>query len=280
MQKSRYAIILLITLIVSSLACNMPAAQPAAEATEEPTEASMEAPESIQTEAPTQAPTEEVPAGVTVSVSTATNCRTGPDVAYQLLMVVQPGSTNVVVGKHTPLNYWIINMPTGGTCWLWGAYAATVGDTSKLPEIVAPAPPPVVQVDQNQNSNNNSEEPKDSGGDNDNSNNSPMVPVIPIIPGVLIPSPPASVNVVKVCQSNFPTITQKSTVTWSAVNGATGYIVYRNGSPIANPGAGATQYIDSFNVLIIMGSQVTYGVKTVIGSSSSNTTDASISVCN
>jgi len=276
MKKHRYALILFTVLVISTLACNMPASQPPAGATEEPTEA----PEVAQTEAPTEVATEEVPEGVTVSVSTATNCRTGPDVAYQLLMVVQPGSTNVVVGKYTPLNYWIINMPTGGTCWLWGAYATIVGDASTLPEIAAPAPPPVAQVDNSQSENGSTENNEDPTEEPtaDNSNGGSISPVIPIIPVFVLASPPATVNVNVKCQISFPTITQTSTITWSSVSGATGYIVYKNGSPIANLGSGATQYIDNFNVVV--GSPIKYGVVTVVGGSKSSATEKTVSACN
>ena len=94
--------------------------------------------------APTEAPSPQL---TTVSVTTATNCRTGPDINYSLVLTFQPGASAVVVGKYSPANYWIINTPTGGTCWLWGAYATVQGDTSTLPEIAAPAPPPVAAVE-------------------------------------------------------------------------------------------------------------------------------------
>lgn len=282
MKKNRYALILFTVLVISALACNLPTSTTPADATEEPAQSGTEAPEvdptEEATEVPTEAPTQEASNGVTVSVSTATNCRTGPDVAYQLLMVVQPGSTNVVVGKYTPLNYWIINMPTGGTCWLWGAYATTVGDTSTLPEIAAPAPPPVAQVDEGQDSSGENNQEATEEPSSDSSDGGSSSPVIPIIPAVILASPPASVNVKVTCQTSFPTITQTSTITWSPVSGATGYIIYKNGSPIANLGPGATQYIDSFNVLI--GSPIKYGVATVVGSGKSAATEKTVSACN
>jgi hypothetical protein len=158
-----------------------------------------------------------------------------------------------------------------------------------LPEIAAPAPPPVAQVDPSQNNNdtnnndanNNDSGDGDSGNDNgnDNSSNAPL-PIIPIIPAVLLPSPPPNVNVTKVCELNFPNITQKSTVTWGDTGSETGYVVYRNGVAIANLGANVTQYIDSFNALLIQGGQVKYGVQTVIGNASSSPAEKTIAVCN
>ena len=77
----------------------------------------------------------DTPSVTTVSVSVATNCRTGPDVAFPLVLVFQPGATAEVVGKYQAPNYWIIKTPTNDTCWLWGEYATTQGDTNALPEM-------------------------------------------------------------------------------------------------------------------------------------------------
>lgn len=286
MKRNQSFLIFVGALTIAAMACNMPAAQPSAE-TEAPTEAPTEvSTQELEVAEATEPPTEAVPVGVTVSVTTATNCRTGPDAAYQLLMTVQPGSSFVVVGKYTPLNYWIINMPTEGTCWLWGKYATTVGDTSTLPEIAAPAPPPVAQVDPNptesSNDSNSNEDSEDNSNDsgNDNGGNPPLIPIIPIIPAVLIPSPPANVNVNVDCDFNFPTTTQTSVITWSDTGSETGYIVYKNGAPIANLGANTTNYIDMFNVLLSPGSKITYGVQTVIGSAKSSPAEKTVNVCN
>jgi hypothetical protein len=80
-----------------------------------------------------------------VSVSENTNCRTGPGVVYDLVGALLIGEQAVVVGKYTAGNYWIINNPNGsGTCWLWGQYATTTGNTLGLPEY-APPPTPTPQ---------------------------------------------------------------------------------------------------------------------------------------
>ena len=76
-----------------------------------------------------------------VSVSAATNCRTGPGRAYDRVLVVDVGITYEVIGKNTLDNYWVIKMPNGGQCWLWGQYASTVGDVNDLPEMVPPPTP-------------------------------------------------------------------------------------------------------------------------------------------
>jgi hypothetical protein len=77
---------------------------------------------------------------VLVSVSQATNCRTGPGQPYDQVSGLNPGETAEVVGKYTPANYWIILWP-GGTCWLWGQYATITGDPSGLPEFTPPPTP-------------------------------------------------------------------------------------------------------------------------------------------
>jgi hypothetical protein len=79
-----------------------------------------------------------------VNVTTATNCRTGPGVEYDLLYTLQPGQVATVIGKDTADDYWIINYP-GGICWLWGKYATVSGNVAALPEYpVPPTPTPTI----------------------------------------------------------------------------------------------------------------------------------------
>ncbi len=78
---------------------------------------------------------------VTVTVTVATNCRTGPAKSYAQLGVLDPGEQAVVVGKNEALDYWIIENPdASGTCWLWGHYANVSGDTGSIPEVPDPNP--------------------------------------------------------------------------------------------------------------------------------------------
>ncbi len=81
-----------------------------------------------------------------VTVSIATNCRTGPGQAYGISYGLPVGQTAEVVGKNTSTNYWIIKIPNGnGTCWLWGQYATVTGDASTLPTVaIPPTPTPTV----------------------------------------------------------------------------------------------------------------------------------------
>lgn len=82
-----------------------------------------------------------------VSVSTNTNCRTGPGVIYDQIDALLIGQTAEVVGKNSGVpNYWVIKRINGsGTCWLWGEYATVSGNTSNLPEYpVPPTPTPTI----------------------------------------------------------------------------------------------------------------------------------------
>jgi uncharacterized protein YgiM (DUF1202 family) len=77
-----------------------------------------------------------------VSVSIATNCRSGPGNPYSILGVLATGQSAQVVGQNTQIGYWIIQLPsTGVTCWLWNQYATVTGNTNGLP-LVSPPPTP------------------------------------------------------------------------------------------------------------------------------------------
>lgn len=95
----------------------------------------------------TISPTFELPPTITVTaspavpianVSTATNCRTGPGKAYEIIAGADVGIYYEVVGKYTPDNYWIIKLPDGRQCWLWGQYATLEGNVNGLPEYIPP----------------------------------------------------------------------------------------------------------------------------------------------
>ena len=131
--------------LATSIACTMGTAAPLQEdlpATITAQAQTLQAP--TQTPAP---PSETPPPAFTntptvpqVSVSSATNCRTGPSVDYDLLYTMQPGQIAEVVGKHTPSGYWIMKYP-GGLCWLWGQYATVSGNISPLPDYPQPPTP-------------------------------------------------------------------------------------------------------------------------------------------
>ena len=80
---------------------------------------------------------------VTVTVTTATNCRTGPGQNFKVIYGMPVGQVAKVVAKNSYSGYWIIEIPgqAGQNCWLWGQYAVINGDTSTLKEVVTPTSP-------------------------------------------------------------------------------------------------------------------------------------------
>jgi hypothetical protein len=88
---------------------------------------------------PAFTPTSSVP---TITVSVNTNCRTGPGVIYDLNGGLNVGQTAEVVGKNSAVaNYWVVRLPGGTICWLWGQYATVSGNTANLPEYPVPPTP-------------------------------------------------------------------------------------------------------------------------------------------
>lgn len=77
---------------------------------------------------------------VTVTVSVATNCRTGPGQNFASVYGMPVGQVAKVVAKNSYSGYWIIEIPgqNGQTCWLWGKYATISGDTASLKDVVTP----------------------------------------------------------------------------------------------------------------------------------------------
>jgi hypothetical protein len=89
-------------------------------------------------------PGELVPASVPmVSVSMATNCRTGPGEPYEIVGALGVGERAEVIGRNQSGDTWIIRLPSDPsvTCWLWGYYATVEGDTAGL-TIYTPPPTP------------------------------------------------------------------------------------------------------------------------------------------
>jgi len=83
------------------------------------------------------------PTAPMVSVSTQTNCRSGPGLVYDKVGVLEVGETAEVVAKASGIDYWIIRNPdsAGANCWLWGQYATVSGNTAGLPTYTPPPTP-------------------------------------------------------------------------------------------------------------------------------------------
>lgn len=146
-MKSNRAVFALNVLLIAALSCTLSSSQsPDLAATITAQALTLQAPSgtpeasATPTDTPTITPTS-TPSVPQVSVSSATNCRTGPSTAYDLIFTMNPGQTAEVVGKHTPSGYWIIKNPAGGTCWLWGQYATVTGNVAGLSEVPQPPTP-------------------------------------------------------------------------------------------------------------------------------------------
>ena len=75
------------------------------------------------------------------SVTVGTNCRSGPGRVYDLRGGAQVGVKYMLIGKSTSTGYWIVLLPDGRECWLWGQYANVEGNVSSLPEYAIPPTP-------------------------------------------------------------------------------------------------------------------------------------------
>ncbi|MBK6793572.1 MAG: hypothetical protein IPG80_13800 [Anaerolineales bacterium] len=282
-MKKKHPIVMLITILaIAAFACNLPTtAEVQTDATEEPVNAT-EAPTELSTgDTVATATATTAPKTVKVSVSTATNCRTGPDVVYQLLMVVQPGSDFDVVGKYSPKGYWIITMPTGGTCWLWGQYAVLVGDASVLPEIT----PPPAPVAQSSDSNNSSQSGNSNQSNNSNSNDDEEEDVSQ--PAAPPPAAPTNADITRQCTTLtkpddlFPSFKMVVQFTWSdASSNETGFNIFKDGAFYTTLPANTQKFSETFTVLLPTSPSVTYGVQAVNANGSSGMVTGTVTYCN
>jgi len=271
MRRVRRLFAVIMILALGMIACNLQfntSIQPSANtqtSTPQPPDLSVALTLAVQT---IQAATQQAASGIptstsippatppTVTVSSLTNCRTGPNIDYQLVMQFQPGMTAEVIGKNTFTGYWIIKYPGGGgnSCWLWGQYATVNGDTDGLPEVVPPPQPPTPT------------------------------------PAPTAPNPPKSLSLS--CSSvntshkvgNFWLISFQWTVklNWKDTsNDEFGFYVYKNGSLLATLPANSTSYTDQFSVGLLFKGTSTwdYGVAAFNNYGSSVTKDITLSSC-
>jgi hypothetical protein len=156
------------------------------------------------------------PSAPEVSVTVSTNCRTGPGSAYDVVWGLNPGQTAQLVGQYTPDNYWIINNPSGGTCWLWGQYAVVSGNTATLPEYTPPPTP------------------------------TPAATSTPSLPAA-----PTDVSIAKMCPpAGFGLYVYSGILGWKDMaNNAKGYKVYVNGTLLATLPPNSTTFPVNVGVL-------------------------------
>jgi len=188
----------------------------------------------------------ETPAVPVANVTSPTNCRSGPGANYDMVSTLNAGQSVQIVGKYSAGNYWIVNNPGGGgTCWLWGQYVTTNGNTDALPEMIPPPSP------------------------------TPSIPAAPSDFNVAF----------KCTLTSSPILENKvhADLTWKdQATNEDGYRVYRDGSLLATLGANTSSYSDDTTMagLIIVGStppEIKYGVEAFNGAGKSKMVSSSIS---
>lgn len=159
-----------------------------------------------------------------VTVTTDTNCRTGPGTAYDIIGALLIGQVGTVVGKNSSTGYWIINNPgRTGTCWLYPQYATVTGNTANLQEYTIPPTPTPTKT-------------------------STPLPTSTFTPSPTpaAPAPAASVSVTKNCIMIIPappTFMYNGTLTWQDnSNNEDGFNIYFNGALQATLPANSTSY--------------------------------------
>jgi hypothetical protein len=236
-----YPILACWTMILGILACNMPGGQSNAQPDLAGTITAQALALQVQSNTPGPVDTAIVTSSAPVaSVSSPTNCRTGPGVEYDLVFTMNAGSTAQVVGKNTPTNYWIVNNPAGGTCWLWGQNAVVTGNTAALPEFPAPPQPTAKFTKTPKPTSTPKPTVKPIGG-------TLVHPIFTLIFVIPAPNAPSHLGISRTCAGSFSGITpiwiEDVTFTWQDnANNEDGYHIYKNGSLISTLPANSTQY--------------------------------------
>ncbi len=174
------------------------------------------------------------PGAVDVSVSAPTNCRTGPSTEYDVVFIASPGLNYPVIGKYTASNYWIIVNPAGGTCWLWGQYAAVTGNVGSLPEYVPPAVLALTAGPQSAGNTTPVASATDTLAPLPTPTNTPIQ--APTHAPPLAPAAPTGLRGSRTCASGSDGTTaiwiEVVTLTWHDTAGENGYRIYEDGAGI------------------------------------------------
>ncbi len=218
----------------SLLACDMPAMPFGAAATATTEALSADLSTSTSSAAIPVTGNTATPSGPWVSVSANTNCRSGPGSSYSLVFTADPGVSFLVVGRSASSKYWLINDPSGGTCWLWNEYATVTGDTSGLPQYTAP----LASVSATRT-------PKPAASATASPSGQPIFPILTLIVPI-VPAAPGNLGASRTCAGGFSGFTpiwiEDVTLSWTASAKATGYRVYKDGTLAATLSAGTTGY--------------------------------------
>lgn len=88
----------------------------------------------------TPVPTYSIPI---LTLRDATNCRTGPGLAYEIIVTYPIGQTLEILGRYEPGNFWLVKSSDNprGNCWLWGEYADVAGSYWMAASVTLPPTP-------------------------------------------------------------------------------------------------------------------------------------------
>lgn len=263
-MKSKYGYISLFSVfVITTLACNIgvatppPTESPFLEPTQDLNIAITYAVQTLQAQTQvaqnlaltaTPTPVSLIP---TVTVSTDTNCRTGPNVNYSFVTIFSVGASAEVIATYP--NYWVIKYVggNGATCWLWDKYATVIGDTSQLP---LATPPPL-----------------------------PPTPT----PAPSAPKSPKITHISKTCEDAtqpgdlFPSWKVTVEIEWDdRSDNEKGFYIYRDGSLLDTVNKNNEDYTDTFTqILIVQGSDVKYGIQSYNDDGTSHIDEETIDYC-
>jgi len=98
-------------------------------------------PTSVPTIANSPTPTYSVPL---LTLREATNCRTGPGLAYEILVTYPTGKSLEIAGRLDSEDFWLVKSSESstGTCWLWGEFAELSGSYWTAAAVIPVTPPP------------------------------------------------------------------------------------------------------------------------------------------
>jgi hypothetical protein len=81
------------------------------------------------------------PSPNTFTITTASNCRSGPGTVYPILTTVPVGAAPSVVGRNQDDSWYYLYDPGKFLCWIVATNGTLTGDPSGLPALVAPPTP-------------------------------------------------------------------------------------------------------------------------------------------
>lgn len=194
-----------------------------------PTAAQTATPSATLTATTTITPTYSKPV---IKITGNTNCRTGPNSQFEVVIVLKTGTTVDIVGQLSGTNYWIVKTPDGSKdCWIAGDFANATGSIHLVPTVTAPpAPSPVP------------------------------------------PSAPRNLTYQYSCAYVTATTYSVTTnLNWDdRANNEDGYRVIRNGNPVATLPPDSTSYSET--ITVNAGDSLSYAIQVFNGSGSANST--------